>query len=56
MTYAVKTINSKTGRQTGYAVYNLETEEVVASFTNRQLCTWRNAKMAAERKRDELNR
>ncbi len=55
MSFAIKIINSKTGRQTGYAVYDLNNDETVATFTNRALCTWRNAKAAAERKCAELN-
>jgi hypothetical protein len=43
-------------RQTGYAIVNLDTDQIVAKFTTKSHGYWRFAKTAAERECERLNR
>jgi hypothetical protein len=49
MSYTVVTEYGPKGRQTGYAVIRIDTQETVAIFKNRDYSySWRRAKAAAE--------
>jgi hypothetical protein len=57
MTYTVNHTVTKTGRQNGYAVVEIETGKTVATFRNRDHSfSWRYAKNAAEAEAGRLNR
>lgn len=49
MTYIVASKFGPKGSQTGYVVREIESDKVVATFTNKQFGYWKFAKVAAER-------